>query len=779
MLAALLLALSQAVPEPAPGPAFSGRDGQLQVAIPRLDAAIDVDGQLDEPAWSQAARLTGFSAYAPVDGREAEETTEVLVFYSATAIHFAARAQAAPGSVRATLANRDHLDTEDQLRLFLSTFDDGRQAFYFAVNPLGVQADGTLVEGVAKQGNGFDGLATGREDPDLNPDFVFESKGRLTPEGWQVELRIPFKTLRYPSQAPQSWGLHVTRMRQSRSQEDSWVPARRAAASFLAQAGKLTGLTDLRRGLVLDLTPEVTGRLEGAPQAAPGQGWDYSAGHPEAGGTVRWGVTPDLTVNGTANPDFSQVEADAGQFSFDPRSALFYDEKRPFFLDGSEQFATPNRLIYTRRIVDPIGAAKVSGKLGPTSLAFLTALDASSQSKGAAGHPFFGLMRVQRDLGERSKAALVATDREDGADWNRVVAADARLGLGQLWSLRLQGALSDTRAAGRDFSGPLWEGILERNGRRFGLRWQATGISPDFRTESGFIARGNVANVTLDQRWTFFGGEKSRLASLSTDVVLNGVWRYQDFPSTDLLERKLHWNNNAVFNGGWKAGAAVLIERFDYDPDLYADYALLAPDGSLQPFVGVPWIRNLDWLLSVDTPRFSGFSASGFWLWGHDENFFEWSSSDIDYLDVSLDYRPTEQLRLEGRYQLQLFDRRSDGSNVAVRHIPRLKLEYQLSRAIFLRFVGEYDLARQDDLRDDGRTELPIVIRDPETGAYELASGSEQKRLRLDVLFSYQPVPGTVLFVGYGSQLRNLGPGDELQRSSDGFFVKLSWLFRL
>ncbi len=168
------------------------------MALPRLDASIDVDGQLDEPAWSQAARLTGFSAYSPVDGREAEERTEVLAFYSATAIHFAARAQAGPGSVRATLANRDHLDTEDQLRLFLSTFDDGRQALYFAVNPLGVQADGTLVEGVVKPANGFDGLATGREEPDLSPDFVFDSKGRLTPEGWQVELRIPFKTLRYP-----------------------------------------------------------------------------------------------------------------------------------------------------------------------------------------------------------------------------------------------------------------------------------------------------------------------------------------------------------------------------------------------------------------------------------------------------------------------------------------------------------------------------------------------------------------------------------------------------
>jgi hypothetical protein len=247
------------------------------------------------------------------------------------------------------------------------------------------------------------------------------------------------------------------------------------------------------------------------------------------------------------------------------------------------------------------------------------------------------------------------------------------------------------------------------------------------------------------------------------------------------LERKLHLNNNAVFRGGWKAGASILIERFDYDAELYEDYALLAPDGAILPFVGTPYIDNLDWVLSFSTPQFSGFSASFQRVWGRDENFFEWSPADIDYIDFSLDYRPTEQLRVEGRYQLQYFGRRSDGSTVGVRHIPRLKVEYQLTRAAFLRVVGEYDIARQDDLRDDTRTELPIVIRDPVTGLYERALGHEDKRLRLDFLFSYQPVPGTVIFAGYGSRLFEaddpLGRG--LRRESDGFFLKFSYLFRV
>ena len=211
----------------------------MKVAVPRLDETISVDGQLDDPAWSKAARLTDFSQYSPNDGRPAEQKTEVLVFYSATAIHFGVRAEAPPGSVRASLAQRDKLTAEDSITFLLSTFNDGRQAVSLTVNPLGVQADGTLIEGLsaaATQG-GFSGMATGREAPDLAPDFVFQSKGRLTEAGYEIEVRLPFKSLRYQKAEIQSWGLHVLRKSQSSGYEDSWAPARRDATSFLAQGG--------------------------------------------------------------------------------------------------------------------------------------------------------------------------------------------------------------------------------------------------------------------------------------------------------------------------------------------------------------------------------------------------------------------------------------------------------------------------------------------------------------------------------------------------------------
>src|SRR6185295_9179702 len=140
-------------------------------------------------------------------------------------------------------------------------------------------------------------------------------------------------------------GIKVPRQVQHSGAEDSWAPAKRASASFLGQSGHLLGLIELRRGLVLEFNPSLTSRTTGAPGAA---GWEYSGGGPELGGSVRWGVTNNLNLNATANPDFSQVESDAGQFLFNPQDERFFQEKRPFFLDGSEQFSTPNNLIYSR-----------------------------------------------------------------------------------------------------------------------------------------------------------------------------------------------------------------------------------------------------------------------------------------------------------------------------------------------------------------------------------------------------------------------------------------------
>jgi hypothetical protein len=199
------------------------------------------------------------------------------------------------------------------------------------------------------------------------------------------------------------------------------------------------------------------------------------------------------------------------------------------------------------------------------------------------------------------------------------------------------------------------------------------------------------------------------------------------------------------------------------------------------PFVGTPEIFNLDWIATLNTPEYRHFTGSVFVLWGHDENFFEWASGELLIMTLTADWRPTERLRIGALYQHQEVDRRTDGSTVELARSPRLKVEYQVTRSIFVRLVGQYNAHQVDDLRDDSRTNAPILIRNPATGVYERALGFEDNELRTDLLFSYKPTPGTTVFVGYGNtatEPRGLR-FDGLERLEDAFFVKLSYLHRM
>jgi hypothetical protein len=743
-----------------------------------------VDGRLEEPTWRSAAVLTGFSQFFPTDGVTAQDSTEVLVWYSGTALHVGIRAFAPPGSVRATLADRDRISQDDNIQLFLGTYNDSRQAMVFAVNPFGIQSDGVLTETGAAQGGGFSGgTARARESADLAPDYVWQSKGRLTETGYEVELAIPFKSLRYRAGDVQTWQFNVVRTVQATGHEQTWTPAKRASASFLAQSGTLGGLRELKRGLTVDLIPTLTSSATGAPNAATPD-WRYTTQRPDVGGSARWGITSNLTLSGTVNPDFSQVEADATQFAADPRNAVFFPERRPFFLESQEQFTTPNRLIYTRRISQPQFATKLTGKYQGFDIGVLSAIDNREASASGTQTPIFNILRLQRDLGTQSRLGLVYTDKAEGADWNRVLGLDGRLVRG-VYSLQAQGASSFTQRDGTVQRAPLWDVQLARNGRAFYSRYVFNGIAPGFDAQSGFIARTGVSQLSATHRWNRFATPGSLVEVVSPELYTDARYRYDDLVNRRAAQDvKLHLRLNARLRGGWQVGGQWLREEFGYDRDLYANYVLLKPAGGgrvdTASYTGTPRLPNYDWVASIGTPEFKRFSASTFVAWGQDENFQEWSSADIIIASLTLTLRPTAQLRLSGTWAYDQFNRKTDGSRVLLRNTPRLRSEYQLNRQMFIRVIGEYSIVQQDSLRDDSRTELPIYLRQRD-GSLRRAAAFERTRVRLDVLFSYLPTPGTVVFVGYGDQLRADQPNGSrtLQRASDVFFAKLSYLFRL
>ncbi|HEY2852282.1 MAG TPA: DUF5916 domain-containing protein [Gemmatimonadaceae bacterium] len=787
MLIPLLGLFQTLTGEAIPATAYSGRANAIHAAAPRFDSDVRIDGALDEAVWTRAVRLTGFSEFSPKDGLPSEDSTEVLLWYSPTAMYFGIRAyepHGGRGAVRATLADRDKISTDDQIQILLGTFGDGRQALVFGVNPLGVQMDGTIVEQGVSRSQGFVVSSAGREAPDLSPDYVYQSKGRLTDYGYEVEIRIPFKSLRYQSSEVQSWRVQIVREVQHSGHEQTWTPANRSGASFLAQSGTIDGLTDLHRGLVLDVNPEVTQHTLGAPSAE--DRWSYAAERPVVGGNVRWGVTQNLTLNGTLHPDFSQIEADAGQFAFDPRSSLFFAEKRPFFLDGIEQFNTPNQLIYTRRIVQPVEAEKLTGKVGGTEVAFLSAVDDRSTSATGLDHPVFNILRLQRGIGPASKIGLTYTDKVDGASSNRMIDVDSRLVFANVWSLQAQAAGSRTHSAETDATvdAPLWNATLRRTGRSYSSRYAVSGISDRFIAGSGFISRTGVAHATQEQQFSWYGRPGALVESFTFDQLDDLTWQYRKlFDHGDAIERKFHFSTGAALRGGWQVGASIYWESFGFDTSLYANYYYAQTvNGRTDTvkFTGAARIPNRDYVFNVSTPTWNTFSASLLAIFGQDENFYEWAQADILYENWTLAWRPTQRLRVDGTYQLQGYVRRSDGSTVQIGRIPRLKIEYQLSRAIFFRAVGEYDSSKQAALRDETRTFAPILLRQSD-GSFVPAVATTSNRFRADWLFSYQPNPGTVMFAGYGSTLTEPEAlrFRSLYRLDDSFFVKVTYLFRM
>jgi hypothetical protein len=731
---------------------------------PRVEAEIVFDAVLDEAVWKQAARLEGFHQLRPVDGRMAEDSTVVLVWYSPTAIYFGILAyDRDPASVRATLAKRDQIASDDQVSIYLDTFNDRRRAYFFGSNPYGVQDDGVRSEG------GFSasaGMMSGTID--RNPDFTWQTKGRKTDFGYAVEMRIPFKSLRYTGGAEQTWGINVARTTQRTGFEDTWTDTRRANASFLAQAGTITGIHDIKRGVVVEVQPAVTATLPGSLDA----NGEYSreALETNLGANFRLGFTSS-TLDGTINPDFSQVESDAGLVTINERFALFYPERRPFFLEGIELFAAPNNLVYTRSIVNPLGGLKFTGKLGRYSVATLAALDEVSTDDNA----FVNMTRVRRDVGASSVAGLTYTDRQQDGAFNRVISGDTRLVFKKLYYFQGQLAgswtgnsgSSDTKAA------PLWDLEVDRTGRAFGFNYHVVGIADDFQASSGFVNRTGIMQARAFNRWSLYGARGARLEQFTIFVGLNEIWDYGDFFTDNGIEGALEANVSLRLRGGWNISGKISDGFARFDPANYTSYTVAGPSGTMPFDLAEGVFGQVSGNATINTPQFRRFDASVTTSFGQTPIFPEAAQGTVTAVRGTLNLRPTSSIRLSSTFTWTKLARTADKSEFALTMIPRVRLEVQPNRAFFFRVVGEYRSQRQDALMDPA-TGYPIQVNGVP------AAASDLNRLRMDWLVSYEPTPGTVAFLGYGStQETEPGAlGQELQLQNDAFFLKLAYLFR-
>jgi hypothetical protein len=627
-----------------------------------------------------------------------------------------------------------------------------------------VQADGVRTEGAGSAGRTFGG------NIDNSPDFNFQSRGRLTSAGYVVEVRIPFKSLRYPSADTQRWGLQIERKIQRTGYTDTWTDVRRANASFLLQAGTIDGLHDLKRGVVLEAQPFVTLNSPGSFDVVSNS---FTRSNPdlETGANFRVGFT-NLSLDATVNPDFSQVESDAGQVTVNERFALFFPEKRPFFLEGIELFNTPGQLVYSRRIANPIAGAKVTGKLGPVGIAYLSALDQNVDRSNRDA--LFNITRLRQDFGSNSVVGLTYTDRTrlDDPGYNRVISGDVRYVFARLYFLETQFANAWTGAAGAPAtSGPLWKVELDRTGRSFGFNYSINGVDDDFHTDAGFVNRTGIVNGHLFNRLTWYGAQNARVESINLFIRPNRVWNYARFGSRRALEGSDGLTVEVTLRGGWQVEAEG--DRNFFRPDL-EDYAGLevATGTGTRAYTPLDDIGGFGMGLSISTPTFRRFDASIDVSGGRGAIFEEGAQGDGFEAEFDVSARPTSQLRITASGAYAHIMRRLDGSEFARSIIPRLKTEYQATRHLFFRGIFEYAAERRAALVD-ARTGEPLLFN----GQPLLAE--QDNGIRLDALVSYEPTPGTVAYLGYGSSYVELpGLTSRFRRTEDGFFVKLAYQFR-
>ena len=786
---ALLVALALTAAVPVAGqtpydtsPITEGR-GAPTVELPRVDTTIAVDAVLDEAVWGVAARLGGFWQYEPVDGISAEDATEVLAWYSAEAVHFAIIAHdRRPESIRATRADRDAIGGEDHVILYLDTFDDRRRAFFFGVNALGVQADGVRTEGGVGAGNLFGGVV------DDSPDYLWQSAGRVTDSGWVAELRIPFESLILPSNEPQRWSFQVLRRVQRTGHTYAWTDARRAAASFLLQAGGLGGIAGFERGVTIEAQPFVTAGLNRRRDDLTG---DFGGDglEPDMGLNLHAGFGAhalDLTVN----PDFSQVEADAARVTANERFALFFAEKRPFFLEGIELFATPNQLVYTRRIVDPITGAKVTGKVGPIGYAVISALDEGPDSLADA---LFNIVRIRTDFASNSLAGIAFTDRSeiDGPGFleaetdaarrhNRVLAADVRHVFRDLYFIEGQYGRSWT---GGDVSrsGDLWELTYDRTGRFWGFNYSIEGVSDEFDADAGFIPRNGFVSLRAFNRFRWYGDPGDLMETLTVFFGPDRLWDYDGADGffgggiAEPAEGGESLGIQARLRGGWDVNLSPGRRFVVFDPDAYTALRVEDDTGTLVDYRPLDRFAGFGAGIDIETPVYQKWEAELGLNYGRTAIFPEGADGTVAAAQAELGLRPTRWLRVGTEIAWQRIERERDGSEFSRALIPRVQAEIQPSRALFFRLIGEWATEERAALVD-ARTGRPLFAGGTPIPA---AAGD---RLRLDLLASLEPTPGTVAFLGYGA---SWGEGDpfayrprDLVRREDGFFMKLAYRYR-
>jgi hypothetical protein len=760
------------------------------VTIPRFDTPPVIDGKLDDAIWKKAAVFKDFYQTNPGDNIAPTAPTEVFVGYDSKFLYFGFHCYDDPSKVRATVARRDNVFGEDNVRIYLDTFNDQRRAYVLGWNPLGIQQDGIMTEG---------------QNTDYSVDIVMESKGMITSDGYTVEVAIPFKSLRYEAGKGKLWGLHVWRNIDRMNDEiDSWMPLSRDSSGTLNQAGHITGLEDISTERTIELIPSFAVSETGKRVRTMSRAFSGSLGladngkfvnepvKADPGLTAKFVVSSAATIDLAVNPDFAQVEADATVNTANQRFPIFFQEKRPFFLEGIDIFRTTIAAVHTRTIVDPDIAIKLTGKRGRNTYGFLYASDNAPgnftddqrfdpENLPAAiarlddKNSHVAVVRLKHDVGKENFIGFLGTAYNFVGHSNYVGGFDGRVRFDKKTTLDFQvlgtnSHLCTLSALAKDDvcatrNGFAYAYIYSVNGRHLGWNVNGVGRTQYYRADVGFTRRVNTNSQNFNIWYNTEPKPKAKIVSWEFDSYLGGNhdwqlrmqnWNYEGQMGPNLQRQTfIRWGYNTGYERdfarefGLVAFAAGKPETSTHSKNVFG-YAGSTPTKRLNffYFAGYRW-GEMDYDFGAG-PRFPRVSLAAL---ADPDAPLSPGRGNLLYTNGNVTYKATNDLNMTLSFSKNRLTRNDTGLVAFDENIASLKATYQFTRFAFARARIDYD--------------------------------SITSNYRGQFLFGWAPNPGTAFYAGYNDDTnRNffnpfsgrLEPG--LRRNGRTFFIKASYLFR-
>ena len=802
------------------------------IDIPLIINSPVIDGKPDEEAWKQAAVFKDFYQTSPGDNIAPSKPTEVMMMYDEKHLYIAFKCWDEKDKIRATVAKRDSVTGEDNVRVWLDTYNDQRRAYFLAFNPFGIQQDGILTEG---------------QGTDFSIDIVMESKGVIEDWGWSVEVKIPFRSLRYVAGKGKMWGFNAARNIDRFNDElDQWLPDDRNISGFLIKSGKITGLDEIKYERTLELVPSITvaetgRRKRTVPISVVQNGGFNPIFNPigiidrgrfvnesietELGLNLKYTISPNVTLDAAINPDFAEIEADAPVVTANQRFPIFFQEKRPFFLEGAEIFQSPLQPFYSRTIIDPDIATKLTGKIGKNSFGFLVASDKApgNYSEDERNDPgirpridefldesaYFGVFRLKRDFGRENNIGFFGTARVFPKNRNFVGGFDGKFKLDPKTIMQFQVLGTHSR---KFFYDPEINRSPYRTGNGVGYFWnldytekkrgwliELSGRSSDYRADTGFTRRTNTNSIFFANR-------------LSTDpkpeaTLIRTDWRQFANFSYDWEGRSQGGNIGQNFNFALQGSLFLSAEMgLSYERIFEEEFGAKRTPTRRGAFFGAPERSTYKPYFSFNINKtvnkqlnFYGFVGTIFnafdFDFGAGNRYPRVSPAFFGYLN-SPEYR--EYLRLVSLYQLdptlpipqvpnappldpgkgQQFDVEVGGEYKPIDPL-RISLNYRKSK-----------LTRNDTDEVAFNTDIVTLRSTYQFTRFIFA------RLRADynslssnvsgqALLGWNPSPGTAFYVGYNDNFNYNGFSPytgqlepRFERNSRTFFIRASYLFR-